>query len=192
LGKIFSINSLTLGLGFNIFGQSDYYQESKISFALGYRMRDNLSLGTSVKYMKVSFASPYSSFSAIGFDSGILIRIQDQVQIGAAIENLNEPEAIKGSEDIARIWHLGIAFFPFENVILTIGFLKDPEFEHQLKFGQEIKILEKLALRFGIATEPVAYGVGTGFEWEKMKIDYGCLSHPTLGGSHKFSLSVEW
>ena len=184
--------SLTFGLGLNIFGQPDYYQESKISLALGHRMQDALSIGVSVKYMKVSFPAPYPSFSTIGFDSGVLIRIQDKAQIGGAIENLNKPQVVKGSEDIPRIWHLGFAVFAFEDVILTVDLVKDSEFEPQLKFGQEIRISKKLALRFGMATEPVTYSVGTGFEWENIKMDYAFMSHPSLAGSHKVSICFEW
>lgn len=192
LEKILSINSLTVGLGFNIFGQSTYYQESIISFAFGYKIKNYLSFGSSVKYMRANFSSPYSDFSAIGFDSGLLIKIHDKVQIGGVIKNLNKPEVIEGHDDVPRGCDLGMAIFPFKDVILTIDFVKDSQFDHQLKFGQEIMILKKLALRLGIQTEPVRYGVGTGFEWEKMKIDYAYLSHPTLGGSHKVSYSFEW
>lgn len=192
LKRFSSIKSLTFGLGLNVFGQSDYYQESKISFASGVRITDALSIGISVKYMKVSFASPYPGLSAIGIDWGVLIRIQDRIQIGGVIENLNRPQVVKGWEDVPRIWHLGFAIFPFEEVILAIDLAKDSEFAHQLKFGQEIRILKKLALRFGMATEPVTYGVGAGFEWEKVKMDYAFLSHPTLAESHKVSLCFEW
>jgi len=191
-GRIYSIDGLTLGLGLSLFGQSDYYQEAKILFSFGYRIKNRLSLGISVKYMRVSFPSPYSSLSAIGFDCGMLIRVQDKIQIGAAVKNLNKPEMITGSEDVPRIWDLGAALYPFEEVILVIDWVKDSQFEHQLKFGQEIKVLKRLALRFGVGTEPVTYGWGTGFEWQRMKIDYALLSHPTLGASHMFTFSLEW
>lgn len=192
LRRIFWINSLTLGVGFNIFGESDHYQESIISFAFGCKIKDYLSFGSSFKYMRVSFPSPYSDFSGIGFDSGFLIRIQEKVQIGGVLKNLNKPQVIEGSDDVPRLWDLGVAVFPFKDIKITIDFVKDPRFESQLKFGQEIMILEKLALRFGIETEPVRYGAGTGFKWEKMKIDYAFLSHSTLGGTHTVSFSFEW
>lgn len=190
-GRLLRINSLTLGLGFNIFGESDYYQESTVSFAFGYKIKSYLSLGASFKYMRVSFPSPYSDFSGMGFDSGVLIRIQDKLQIGGVIKNLNKPRIVEGSDDVPRFWDLGVVVFPFKNVILVIDFFEDPKFDHQLRFGQEVVILKNLALRFGIQNEPVRYGVGTGFEWEKLKIDYAYLSHPTLGGSHKVSFSFE-
>ena len=43
-----------------------------------------------------------------------------------------------------------------------------------------------------MATEPVTYGVGAGFEWEKVKMHYAFLSHPTLAESHKVSLCFDW
>ena len=192
LGKFFSINSLTSGVGLNIFGETDYYQESKVSFAFGYKIQDYLSLGVCIKYMRVSFPSPYSDFSAAGFDAGVLFRIQDRVQLGGAVKNLNQPEMIKGSDDVSRIWNMGMAFFPFKDIILTTDFTKESGLDPQLKFGQEITLSENFVLRFGINTEPVRYGVGTGFNWEIMKIDYAFLSHPALGQTHKASLRLEW
>lgn len=191
-GKILPISGLTLGLGLNVLGQPDYYQESRILFSLGWAIKNGLSLGTSVSYMKASFPSPYPALSTIGFDLGGLIRIHDSVQIGAAIKNLNKPRTAGGSGDIPQVWDLGLVFCAFQDVILTIGLVKDSDFEHQLKCGQEIRIFEKLDLRFGLTTEPVAYGLGIGFGWEKMKIDYVFLNHPTLGGSNKVSFSLQW
>jgi len=192
LERLLSVNSLTLGLGLNIFGQSDYYQENIISFAFGYQIKKGLSVGTSFKYMRADFPSPYSDFSAIGLDSGVLIQIQDRIHVGGVIKNLNRPEVIEGSDDIPGLWDLGIAFFPFKDVTITFDFVKDFQFDHQLKFGQEITILNELALRFGIETGPPRYGVGTGFKWQKMKMDYAYLSHPSLGGTHKVSFYFEW
>jgi hypothetical protein len=192
LGKILGVNSPALGLGFNQFGESDLYQESVISFALGQKIRDYFSVGMAFKYMRIHFPSPYSNFSGVGFDSGLLIKIKNKVQIGGVIKNLNKPQLIEGSDDVPRIWDLGLALFPFENVILTIDLAKESGFNHQIKLGQEIIILNKLALRFGMVTEPVSYKVGTGFKWGKMKMDYAYLNHPTLGGSHKISLSFNW
>lgn len=192
LGKFFSTNSLTSGVGLNIFGEADYYQESKVSFAFGYAIKNYLSLGASIKYMRVSFPPPYSDFSILGFDAGVLFKIQDKVQMGGAVKNLNQPEIIKGSDDVLRIWNMGIALFPFKDIILTTDFVKESGFDPQLKFGQEITLSENLILRFGINTEPIRYGVGTGFNWEIIKIDYAFLSHPDLGQTHKASLRFEW
>jgi hypothetical protein len=192
LGKSLSINSLISGLGFNIFGESDYYQESMVSFAFGYKIKNYLSLGVSINYMRVSFPYPYSDFSAIGFDSGVLIRIRDKVQVGGAVKNLNQPEVIGGSDDVPRVWNMGVVIFPLKDIILTTDFAKESGFDSQLKFGQEIMILRNLALRLGIMTEPVRYGVGTGFNWEKMIIDYALLNHPALGQTHKVSLRFKW
>lgn len=190
--RIFSINGLTLGLGLNIFGQPDYYQETTLSFSFGYRVKNYLALGTSVKYMKASFPAPYPDLSAVSYDLGVLLRVEERVQIGGATKNLNKPEMVSGSEDVPRVWDLGVALHPFEDVILTIDLVKDSDFEHQLRFGQDIALFESLSMRFGLATEPVTYALGAGLRWEKGKIDYVFLAHPTLGGSSKISFSFEW
>ena len=191
-GSTFSGNDLTLGLGLNIFGQPDYYQETTLSFTLGYTVRSYLALGTSIKYMQASFSSPYPDLSAVSYDLGVLVRVREGIQIGAGIKNLNKPQMVSDSEDVPRVWHLGAALHPFEGIILTIDLVKDSDFEHQLRFGQEIALFESLSLRFGMATEPVTYALGGGLRWEKGKMDYVLLGHPTLGGSSKISFSFQW
>lgn len=189
---VYPFRKINLGLGYNIFGKKDYYQENILSFALGYRLGERVSVGSNLKYMNVSFTPSYGSYSIWGIDGGVSFKFNKKIQIGASIQNINKPRMFKNSSDIPRVWKAGISLFPFENVILLLDFEKESGYGYSIHFGQEIKILKQLDLRFGIETEEPRYGFGTGFEIERIKIDYAYLSHPNLGGSHKVSFSVRW
>lgn len=180
---------LTLGAGYNIFGKNDYYQENLIIIGLGIKMSEHLSLGTNLKYFQLSFPSPYGDFKAWGFDLGSLFHINEKAQIGLALKNANQPELLRGSEEIPLSYSVGVSLYPYKQVLLSAELYQTKSEQEELRFGQEIKVFQSLALRFGMKTSPACYSLGTGMELEKLRFDYGYLSHPTLGGTHKATLS---
>ena len=189
---VYPFRSFSLGAGTYIFGKASYYQETVLTFALGYALRDYLSLGLSSKYMRVSFSETYKALSALGMDFGTVAKIHDNVQLGAVVKNFNQPELLDNSDDIPTIFSSGIAVFPFEQVTLTFDFSYDQRDKGQLHFGQEVELINNLPLRFGIQTSPARYAFGVGFSFERVTADYAYLNHPVLQGSHKLSFSFSW
>jgi len=185
--KSFSFGGVTY-----IFGKANYYQEMVLAFALGYELKDYLSFGSNLKYMRVSFSPTYKYLSAWAMDFGVVIKFNNKVQLGTVVENFNQPKLLDKSDDIPTIFSSGIAVFPFEEVTLTFDCSYDKRYKGQLHFGQEVKLIKNLPLRFGIQTSPSRYAFGAGFNFEKMDVDYAYLNHPVLGGSHKVSLSFSW
>jgi hypothetical protein len=180
---------LTLGAGYNIFGKNDYYKENLLIIGFGIKMSEHLSLGTNLKYFQLSFPPPYGDFKTLGLDLGSLYKIDEKVQIGLALKNVNQPELIKDSDEIPFSYSAGISLYPYERVLIAAELYKTKSEKEELRFGQEIKVFHNLALRFGMKTSPACYSLGTGLELENLRFDYGYLSHPVLGGSHKVTLS---
>lgn len=181
-----------MGAGYNIFGKNDYYKENQITLGTGIKMTEYLSIGANLKYFQLSFASPYGEHSAFGFDLGSLVNIKEKAQFGIALKNINQPEIIKNSDDIPFSCSFGISLYPYKQITLSAELYKTESEEEELRFGQETKILNSLALRFGMKSSPPCYSVGSGVELDRLKLDYGYLSHPTLGGSHKLTLSLSF
>jgi hypothetical protein len=188
----YPFKSFSIGAGTYIFGKADYYQEMVLTFAFGYELRDYLSLGSNFKYMRVSFSPTYKTLSAWGADFGMVAKFDNKVQLGAVVKNFNQPELFDNSDDIPIIFSSGMAIFPFEEVTLTFDFSYDEKGKGQLHFGQEVELIKNIPLRFGIQTSPARYAFGVGFNFERMDIDYGYLSHPVLEASHKLSFSFSW
>jgi hypothetical protein len=183
---------LTFGAGYNIFGKNDYYKENQITIGTGIKMTEYLSIGANVKYFQLSFPSPYGEHSAFGFDLGSLVNIKEKAQFGIALKNINQPEIIKNSDDIPFSYSVGLSLYPYKQILLSADLYKTESEEEELRFGQETKILNTLTLRFGMKSSPACYSVGSGVELDRLKLDYGYLSHPTLGGSHKITLSLDF
>ena len=189
---VYPFKSFSFGGGTYIFGKTDYYQELVLTLVFGYELKDYLSFGSNVKYMRVSFSPTYMALSVWGTDFGAIFKFDDKVQFGMVIKNFNQPELLDNSDDIPTIFSSGIAVFPYEEVNLVFDFSYDKRYKGQLHFGQEVKLIRNLPLRFGIQTSPARYAFGVGFNFEKMNVDYAYLNHPVLGGSHKVSFSLSW
>jgi hypothetical protein len=189
---VYPLKSFSLGGGTYIFGRANYYQEMVSIFAFGYELKDYFSFGSNLKYMRVSFSPTYKALSAWGMDFGTVVKFNNKVQLGAVVKNFNQPELLDNSDDIPTIFSSGIAVFPYEEVNLVFDFSYDKRDNGQLHFGQEIKLIKNLPLRFGIQTSPARYAFGVGFHLEKMNVDYAYLNHPVLGGTHKISLAFSW
>jgi hypothetical protein len=142
--------------------------------------------------MRVSFSPTYKALSAWAMDVGVGVKFNNKVQLGSVVRNFNQPELLHNSDDIPIIFSSGIAVFPFEKVTLTFDLSYDKRYKGQLYFGQEVKLIKNLPLRFGIQTSPSRYAFGVGFNFERFNIDYAYLNHPVLDGSHKISLSFSW
>jgi len=188
----YPFRSYTLGVGFFVFGKSDYYQESVLNLTFAYRINNRLSLGTNLKYLRVSFSKDYKDLSAFSTDIGSAYKINEKIQLGLAAINLNRPHLVKNSNDIPANFNLGVVLFPFPEVSLHLDLTYEDRYKEQLHFGQEIKLLKNLPLRFGFQTSPARYTLGLGFIINKFVIDYAYLNHSILGNTHKFSFSYRW
>lgn len=181
-----------LGAGLDLFGEGNYYQESVLSLAFGYRIGDRFSVGANLKYMRVSFSDEYDALSALSIDVGSAFKVNPKIQLGLVAKNVNQPEVIRSSDDIPTNVSFGLAVFPFEEVILLFELSYEERYRERLHFGQEIKLLKNLPLRFGIQTSPASYAFGTGFNFGKLLLDYAYSNHSVLGDTHKISFSYLW
>jgi len=181
-----------LGVGLHSFGESDYYQESVLSLAFAYRIRERFSVGATLKYMRVGFSDEYDALSAFSMDVGSVFKVNPKIQLALAARNVNQPELVKNSDDIPTNVSFGLAVFPFEEVTLLFGLSYEERYRERLHFGQEIKLLENLPLRFGIQTSPASYAFGTGLDFDKLLLDYAYSNHSVLGDTHKISFSYLW
>ena len=186
------LNSFSLGAGFYQFGKRDYYQENLLTLAFAYKIKDLLSLGSNLKYMRASFSSGYNSLSAFSMDFGCTYKTNNRLQIGTVAKNVNQPELVEDSDDIPANFCFGLAVFPFPEVTLLMDLTYEKRYKEQLHIGQEITLLKNLPLRFGIQTSPARYAFGAGFNFDKFVFDYAYLNHSVLGNTHKFSFSYLW
>ncbi len=77
---------------------------------------------------------------------------------------------------------------------LTVSFQLDrhPRHGYTTRVGQEFRLAEFVTVRAGLTTDPSLFFVGLGLEKGHLKTDYALSSHPLLGITHRFSLTMEF
>ncbi len=181
-----------MGLGFSVFGKSDFYQE-KIGIISGaYKYRDKVSVGLSFKYLILSTSSNYPELKTLSLDAGFRYKIVEKVELGGVVKNFNRPQLGEDSQKIPVNYNLGLAYYPLKEIALYLGYYDDPDFKSQIRLGQETYLNKNLALRFGFQSQPSRYSLGLGFNWENFRLDYAYFNHPVLDATHKVGLTWEW
>jgi hypothetical protein len=188
----FPLRYFSLGGGWYMFGEKDYYEESVFTLAFAWKAKDRFSIGGNLKYMRLSFSSKYTALSAFSFDLGSTYKVNHKVQVGFVARNLNQPELVRHSNDIPALFVFGIAVFPLSEVTLLFDLSYEERYKEQLHLGQEIKLVKNFPLRFGIQTSPNRYAFGAGVNLDKLIFDYAYSNHSILGNTHKISFSYFW
>jgi len=192
LSAAYPKKSWGVGVGFSVFGKSDFYQE-KIGIISGaYKFRDKFSVGLSFKYLILSTSSNYPEMKAFSLDAGFRYKFIEKLELGGVVKNFNHPKLGEDGEKIPLNYNLGVAYYPLKEIALYLGYYDDSDFKSQIRLGQETFINENLTIRLGFQSQPSRYSLGFGFNWEKFKFDYAYFNHPVLDATHKVGLTWEW
>jgi hypothetical protein len=80
---------------------------------------------------------------------------------------------------------------PATGLILNMDIFKDIDFPAELRVGIEYRILNRLALRTGMTTQPDNFSAGLGLSFSYFAVDYAMTSHPDLGITHQFGIQFQ-
>ena len=198
--------------------KADVYSENVISVAYAKSWRDRLYFGVTGKWLQWSadsYTDPITgvsdqdfSNSSIAFDVGALYNIGTffnyaTIKVGAAVQNLNEPNISQSGEDsgkIPRTLRAGL-LFDTENYLVEADILRYGDLTKFL-FGVELKTAGPYDLRVRAGTIQLAgdyeggeFDGGFGITVKGISVDYAFL-YPMqikqMGGSHRFSLSYKF
>lgn len=140
----------------------------------------------------------------IGFDIGILKRINEYTKFGASILNLFGTYFIwtTGKKEVFNpILNAGFSFNPFKNLLINFDFsiktenIKNSSFFNisflslHPRFGFEWSLFKFLNLRGGLEENLPCFGVG--FIFKGLSIDYALRYSFDLGDSHILTLSYK-
>jgi len=216
-GLVAYVQPLVRGLGSVGFGwtwlKADVYSENVLSLCYAFTLKERLSLGAGVKFLRWS-ADPYPgepqdlSKSGLSLDIGVMVNIgkifnYGALRAGGTIQNLNQPNLSKAGLDEGKL-----------PSTLRVGLLFDTKdysveadvvrYRGQVKFlvGMEYKLTTPVDLRLragaiqaGGDFESGEYDAGFGITVKGVIIDYSYL-HPIqikqVGGSHRFSIGYKF
>jgi hypothetical protein len=178
-GAALPTSSGTFGLSINHFG-FDAYNEQRLGLAYGRRLFGSLALGA--QFLMLNTRIPeYGSKAVFTFELGALMELMPQLEFGV---HLYSPARVEVSteEYLPTVLRLGLRYFPSSSLNLLAEVEKDIDYPARIKMGAEYKAAEPLALRFGVATQPVALSFGIGYRLANgLGLDIASSYHQLLG-----------
>ncbi|MEI6123520.1 MAG: hypothetical protein WCQ95_07810 [Bacteroidota bacterium] len=177
-----------VGFNYSNFGYA-LYNESKIGLAYAKSFGKRIAAGVQLDYIYTRIGENYGHKGVVTFEAGLRAKIIKNLVLAAHIYNpINIKIADYGNERIPLIFKIGLAYSFAEKAVLAIEVEKDNNFHPIFKTGFEYHITKHIFLRMGIATNPMTYSFGTGFEFSKFKLDISASYHQVLGFSPQASL----
>jgi hypothetical protein len=171
-----------------------------IMFGLSYarRLGENLSLGTTVKYL---YQKIYiESASGVAIDFGLQYQTPAQgLKTGLVFQNFGFiSKLLEESTKLPQTIRLGLAYqLPFQilngEFLIATDWMKILDSTSHLNFGMEYNFVKYFAVRFGYQTgyedKGIQGGFGVGFN--RYRLDYAFVPFSSdLGNSHRISVGI--
>ena len=172
----------------------DAYRETR--GALGYARSfafdsvRTLAVGARLAYEQLAIEG-FGSAGAATLSVGWLARVLPDVLVGFHAANLNGA-AWAGREALPRTFALGLAYRPAPALQLLLDAYKDIDFPVSVRGGLEALPVAALALRAGVATEPVRFTAGAGVRLGRIAADVAAERHEALGWTPGVSFGLRW
>ncbi len=175
------------GLGARIWG-FELYREFilKIGFAGEFKF---FSIGGSLNYNLISIKN-YGSDGGISFDLGLISNPVKFLRFGFMLRNVISERIGEAREKLPNGLEIGVAFVPYENLIVSSSIEKEFTMRESFKYGVEYVIEKWLSMRFGLLNFPARFSAGVGIKYFIFNLDYSVDKHQTLGLTHQITLAL--
>lgn len=167
--------------GANIFYHGfEEYNEKLLGLSYARKLIERLVIGARFDFIQASIPI-YGNTSNLTAEFGLQANISSSVLLGFHIYNPFEINWLK-DEILPTIFSIGISYKPTDKVWISGEIEKVSDFRENLKWGLEYRLLDQLAFRIGINTNPAVMSFGFGYSLDSgLSCDVGSTVHRELG-----------
>lgn len=177
------------GLNYTYFGYSKFNQ-NKIGLTFAKQLGKRISAGIQINYLYTHIEGEYGSNGAAYGEIGILTEPIDDFFLAAHVSNFWRTKYTDYTDIyIPMIFSIGATYLLYNQALLSIQFDKDIERDLVFKSGLEYDVNKQFFFRFGIATSPMIFSFGFGYQIKSFKVDIAFSKHPVLGYSPAISIN---
>lgn len=166
---------------------TEVYNINRVSLAYAHKI-SLVSLGGQVHYVQMAIEGLSTRSNCVLEFGGIAELVPSRLFFGASIANLNQAKL--AGELLPVMMKAGLSYRPIRVLMLNAEVEKDLLYHSTMKAGLEYALIPQFFLRTGINTNPFVNFFGTGFQNNRLKLDYAVGIHNRLGYAHKMSLSL--
>ncbi len=171
----------TFGVNVSYFGYS-LYNESKIGLAYARKFNDYFSIGIQLDYLNYFIADYYGNRGTAVAELGIISKPLDKLTFGVHIYNPTLSQvADYNNERIPTIVKVGLNYKFNDKFLMAVETEKDIDFKPRYKVGMEYYIIDNVALRTGIITNPFENSFGIGYIKKRISASIAFTTNKILG-----------
>lgn len=162
------------------------YLEQRITFSYARRLLQKLNVAAQFDINRNSVAE-YDDLYAISWSVSLHAPLMKEVSMSAWIYN---PLGDVSTLDLPSMARVGVMYKPSEKVNFAVEAEKDWRYDLRFKAGVNYRIHPRLALRWGVSTEPAL--IHAGMSWnilQQMAVSGGWRYHNRLGSVLSASVS---
>ena len=171
-----------LGTRYTHFGNSQY-NEQRVNLMYAQRFGRMFALGAEFDFLHSGVSEAgYESANLFTFGIGLQFYPSSTLTVGAHIFNpISTHYQTDVKMDVPALFRAGVAYKFIKNATATMDFVKDMNFDSDLRIGLQYTFFDFLNARIGIATNQLIYSFGIGVDRESWCVDLAAQVHPTLG-----------
>ncbi len=172
----------------------DLYRHFVLDAGLGRRFgfgtHRQIHAGVRAEWNQVYIAN-HGQAGALGLTGGVLLPITPFISLGAVAYNLVTVAGPLRS-DLRRSLAVGAVWRPSKTFAMTTDVTKEVRSPLSMSAGLEIRLIDVLALRGGIASGPRQASGGIGLSLASVRADFAAQRHEILGWTPSMSLLYSW
>lgn len=175
-------------LGIQSFGMKQY-GEATVSLAYGKRLKQRLKGGLAVNVYSLSIPD-YGAGTAIGISLAWLADLNDHIQWGTILYNINGPKIGTAKDPLPQLIITALSFNPTKRLSAQIEWEQDTAYEGHLKAGFSFKPNDWLLIHTGFVSGTGQVTGAIGLNFYQFNLNYAMANHQNLGPSHWMGFSL--
>lgn len=179
------------GASFQNYGFASYSQQ-RLGFSYARSFGPGLAAALDFNYHLMKIQG-YNSSRTYSVEAGIQYQLNKNLALGAHAANPNQSKFDgESNSTLPARFQAGGSYLFSEKVLMALSIDKVIGYPIDHKIGLEYQLLNLLALRAGISTNPFKHYAGFGINYHRLKMDLATASQPFLGYSPQIALSYEF
>ena len=172
----------SLGTSYTHFGNADY-NEQRVNLMYAQKFGHMFALGVELDYLHSGVSDAYyESANLFTFGVGLQFYPSNTLTVGVHVFNpISMHYKTEVKMDVPALFRAGVAYNFIKNATATVDFVKDMNYDSDLRFGLEYTFFDFVNARIGFSTTPMVYSFGIGIDRSSWGVDIAMMMHSILG-----------
>lgn len=180
-----------ISVGGQFFGNRNY-RSQRVGVGYAMKLAEKLYAGVQLNYQGLQLGENYGNKNTLTGEAGIIAYLTENWKLGVAVTNVSRTKlADYTNERYATTFRLGTSYNLSDKVLFIAEVEKSIDYKLRTRFAIEYTPIEQLFIRGGVGLQPTEFGLGFGYRFSVIQLDFGSNYHPILGWSPHVGLTYK-